>query len=293
MQPDVLAFFHSPTNTVTYLVWDPGSKAAVVIDPVLDFDAASAKVSTDSVHRVLTAARDRGLKIEWVLETHAHADHISAGDHIRKLTGTPVAIGTGIVQVQKTFGPLLGVDDLKTDGSDFDRLLADGETLPLGGMKIEVMHTPGHTPACVSYRVGGTVFVGDTLFMPDFGTARSDFPGGDARTLFRSIQRLLALPPETRVFVGHDYLPKANDSGTSRKEFAWSTTVGAERDGNIHVGGGKDEETFVAMREARDATLPTPSLLLTALQVNVKAGALPAADRAGRRFLKVPLNPAL
>ena len=293
MQPDVLAFFHSPTNTVTYLVWDPGSKAAVVIDPVLDFDAASARIFTDSVHRVLTAARDRGLKIEWVLETHAHADHISAGDHIRKLTGTPVAIGTGIVQVQKTFGPLLGVDDLKTDGSDFDRLLADGETLPLGGMKIEVMHTPGHTPACVSYRVGGTVFVGDTLFMPDFGTARSDFPGGDARTLFRSIQRLLALPPETRVFVGHDYLPKANDSGTSRKEFAWSTTVGAERDGNIHVGGGKDEETFVAMREARDATLPTPSLLLTALQVNVKAGALPAADRAGRRFLKVPLNPAL
>lgn len=288
MQPDVLAFFHSPTNTVTYLVWDPGSKAAVVIDPVLDFDAASARVSTDSVHRVLTAARDRGLKIEWVLETHAHADHISAGDHIRKLTGTPVAIGTGIVQVQKTFGPLLGVDDLKTDGSDFDRLLADGEILPLGGMKIEVMHTPGHTPACVSYRVGGTVFVGDTLFMPDFGTARSDFPGGDARTLYRSIQRLLGLPPEIRVFVGHDYLPK-----DGRKEFAWSTTVGAERDGNIHVGGGKDEETFVRMREARDATLPAPSLLLTALQMNVKAGALPAADRAGRRFLKVPLNPAL
>ena len=288
MQPDVLAFFHSPTNTVTYLAWDPGSKAAVVIDPVLDFDAASARIFTDSVHRVLTAARDRGLKIEWVLETHAHADHLSAGDHIRKLTGTPVAVGTGIVQVQKTFGPLLGVDDLKTDGSDFDRLLADGETLPLGGMKIEVMHTPGHTPACVSYRIGGTVFVGDTLFMPDFGTARSDFPGGDARTLYRSIQRLLALPPETRVFVGHDYLPK-----DGRKEFAWSTTVGAEREGNIHVGGGKDEETFVTMREARDATLPTPSLLLTALQVNVKAGALPAADRAGRRFLKVPLNPAL
>jgi glyoxylase-like metal-dependent hydrolase (beta-lactamase superfamily II) len=288
MQPDVLAFFHSPTNTVTYLAWDPGSKAAVVIDPVLDFDAASARIFTDSVHRVLTAARDRGLKIEWVLETHAHADHLSAGDHIRKLTGTPVAVGTGIVQVQKTFGPLLGVDDLKTDGSDFDRLLADGEILPLGGMKIEVMHTPGHTPACVSYRIGGTVFVGDTLFMPDFGTARSDFPGGDARTLYRSIQRLLALPPETRVFVGHDYLPK-----DGRKEFAWSTTVGAEREGNIHVGGGKDEETFVTMREARDATLPTPSLLLTALQVNVKAGALPAADRAGRRFLKVPLNPAL
>ncbi len=285
MQPDVLAFFHSPTNTVTYLVWDAASKAAVVIDPVLDFDSASAKVSTDSVHRVLTAARDRGLKIEWVLETHAHADHISAADHIRKLTGTPVAIGTGIVQVQKTFGPILGIDDLKADGSDFDRLLADGETIPLGSLKIEVLHTPGHTPACVSYRVGGTVFVGDTLFMPDFGTARSDFPGGDARTLFRSIQRLLALPPETRVFVGHDYLPK-----DGRKEFAWSTTVAAERDGNIHVGGGKDEETFVSMRQARDATLPTPALLLVALQVNVKAGALPNADRAGRRFLRMPIN---
>lgn len=288
MQPDVLAFFHSPTNTVTYLVWDPGSKAAVVIDPVLDFDAASAKISTDSVHRVLTAARDRGLKIEWVLETHAHADHISAGDHIRKLTGTPVAIGAGIVQVQKTFAPILGIDDLRADGSDFDRLLSDGETLTLGGLQIEVMHTPGHTPACVSYRIGDSLFVGDTLFMPDFGTARSDFPGGDARTLYRSIQRLLALPPETRIFVGHDYLPKEG-----RRQFAWSTTVAAERDGNIHVGGGKDEETFVRMREARDSTLPTPALLLVALQVNVRAGALPAADRAGRRFLNLPLNPAL
>jgi glyoxylase-like metal-dependent hydrolase (beta-lactamase superfamily II) len=288
MQPDVLAFFHSPTNTVTYLVWDGETKKAVVIDPVLDFEAASAKVATDSVHRVLTAARDRGLKIEWVLETHAHADHLSAGDHIRKLTGTPVAIGAGILAVQKTFAPILGIEELKGGGGDFDRLLADGETLPLGKLTIEVMHTPGHTPACVSYRIGDAVFVGDTLFMPDFGTARSDFPGGDAATLYRSIQKLLALPPATRVFVGHDYLPK-----DGRKEFAWTTTVEAEKAGNIHVGAGKDEAAFVTMREARDATLPTPALLLAALQVNIRAGALPAADREGRRFLKLPLNPAL
>lgn len=293
MQPEVLAFFHSPTNTVTYLVWDGETKKAVIIDPVLDFEAASARTGTDSAHRVLTAARDRGLKLEWVLETHAHADHLSAGDHIRKLTGTPVAIGSGILEVQKTFAPILGVDELRPNGADFDRLLADGETLSLGKLGIEVMHTPGHTPACVSYRIGDAVFVGDTLFMPDFGTARSDFPGGNAQTLYRSIRRLLDLPPETRVFVGHDYLPKANEAGTSRKEFAWTTTVAAEREGNIHVGAGKDEAGFVAMREARDATLPTPALLLAALQVNIRAGALPAADRDGRRFLKLPLNPAL
>jgi glyoxylase-like metal-dependent hydrolase (beta-lactamase superfamily II) len=285
MTPEVLAFFHSPTNTVTYLAWDSETKAAVVIDPVLDFDAASGRVGTDSVHRVLTAARDRGLKVAWVLETHAHADHLSAGDHIRKLTGTPVAIGAGILAVQKTFAPILGVEDLRPGGGDFDRLLGDGETLPLGRLTVEVMHTPGHTPACVSYRIGDAVFVGDTLFMPDFGTARSDFPGGDAHSLYRSIQRLLQLPGETRVFVGHDYLPKEG-----RKEFAWTTTVAAERDANIHVGGGKAEEEFVAMRQARDATLPTPALLLAALQVNIRAGALPVADRDGRRFLKLPLN---
>ena len=293
MQPDVLAFFHSPTNTVTYLVWDGETKAAVVIDPVLDFTAASAKVSTDSVHRVLTAARDRGLKLEWVLETHAHADHLSAADHIRKLTGTPIAVGSGIVAVQRTFGPMLGVDDLRPDGADFDRLLEDGATLPLGRFSIEVLHTPGHTPACVSYRIGDAVFVGDTLFMPDFGSARADFPGGDARTLYRSIRRILDLPPETRVFVGHDYLPKPNEAGQGRKEFAWLTSVAAEREGNIHVGGGKGEDEFVAMREARDATLPPPALLLTALQVNIRAGALPAQDAQGRRFLKLPLNPGL
>lgn len=290
MQPDVLAFFHSPTNTVTYLVWDPEAKAAVIIDPVLDFTAASGKVGTDSAHRVLTAARDRGLKVEWVLETHVHADHLSAADHIRKLTGTPVAVGSGIVEVQKTFGPMLGVEELKPGGGDFDRLLADGEKLPLGRFTIEVMHTPGHTPACVSYRIGDAVFVGDTIFMPDFGTARTDFPGGSARTLYRSIRRILDLPPETRIYVGHDYLPKPDDQGNGRKDFAWTTTVAAQRAGNVHVGAGRDEEGFVKMREARDATLPPPGLLLHALQVNVKAGALPPRDADGRRFLKLPIG---
>lgn len=285
MQPDVLAFFHSLSNTVTYLAWDPETKAAVIIDPVLDYVAGSGKVSTDSVHRVLTAARDRGLKVAWVLETHVHADHLSAADHIRKLTGTPVAVGSGIVEVQKTFGAMLGVEELKPGGGDFDRLLADGEQLSLGRFTIEVLHTPGHTPACVSYRIGDCVFVGDTIFMPDFGTARTDFPGGSARTLYRSIRRILDLPPETKIYVGHDYLPK-----DGRKEFAWTTTVAAERSGNIHVGAGKTEEEFVAMRDARDATLPPPGLLFQALQVNVRAGALPPQDRDGRRFLKLPVG---
>ena len=285
MQPDVLAFFHSLTNTVTYLVWDPQAKAAVIIDPVLDYAAGTGKVGTDSVHRVLTAARDRGLKVEWVLETHVHADHLSAADHIRKLTGTPVAIGSRIVEVQQTFGPMLGVEELKPGGADFDRLLEDGATLPLGRFTVEVLHTPGHTPACVSYRIGDAVFVGDTLFMPDFGTARTDFPGGSARTLYRSIRRILDLPPETKIYVGHDYLPKEG-----RTEFAWTTTVAAEREANIHVGAGRSEEEFVAMREARDATLPPPGLLMHALQCNVRAGALPPRDRDGRRFLKLPLS---
>jgi len=288
MQPEVLAFFHSLTNTVTYLVWDAETKAAVIIDPVLDFTAASGKVSTDSVHRVLTAARDRGLKVEWVLETHVHADHLSAADHIRKLTGTPVAIGSGILEVQRTFGPMLGIEDMKAGAGDFDRLLADGESFPLGRLTVEVMHTPGHTPACVTYRIGDSAFVGDTLFMPDFGTARADFPGGSARTLYRSIRRILDLPPSTRIYVGHDYLPK-DANGNGRKEFAWTTSVEAERASNVHVGAGRSEDEFVAMREARDATLPPPGLLMHALQCNVRAGALPPRDADGRRFLKIPV----
>lgn len=289
----IKTFFDAETSTATHVVACPATGCAAVIDSVFGYDPKSGRSFSTPAEPVRQHVQSNRLQVQWHLETHAHADHLSGAPWLQARLGGKIAIGRGICEVQSVFKRIFNAADMATDGRPFDRLFDDGGVFRIGELEARVMHTPGHTPACVSYRVGGTVFVGDTLFMPDFGTARSDFPGGDARTLFRSIQRLLALPPETRVFVGHDYLPKANDSGTSRKEFAWSTTVGAERDGNIHVGGGKDEETFVAMREARDATLPTPSLLLTALQVNVKAGALPAADRAGRRFLKVPLNPAL
>lgn len=287
-KPQVRAFFDQATHTVTYLVSDPDTGMAAVIDPVLDYDPAAARTATRSANLVLAEISAGELELAWILETHAHADHLTAAHYLREVTGAPVVIGAEISRVQKTFAPLFRAADVRADGSAFDKLVADGDTLPLGNLTIETIHTPGHTPACVSYRIGDAVFVGDTLFMPDFGTARSDFPGGDARTLYRSIRKLLDLPPETRVYVGHDYLPK-----DGRREFAWTTTIGAEREGNIHVGGGKDEATFVAMRQARDATLPAPALLLPALQVNIRAGALPVADREGRRFLKLPLNPPL
>ena len=264
--PTVRAFFDSATNTVTYLVSDPATGAAAVIDPVLDHDPAAGANATTSADAVLAMMQADGLSLTWVLETHAHADHLSAGDHIRRVTGAPIGVGSGIVAVQQTFAPRFA---MATPGPDvFDRLFADGERFALGGLTVEVIHTPGHTPACVSYRIGDAVFVGDTLFMPDFGTARADFPGGDAATLYRSIQRILSLPGDTRVFVGHDYLPK-----DGRTDFRWQTTVAAERDGNIHVGGGRSEADFVAMRTARDATLPPPKLLEPALRANIRAGA--------------------
>ena len=267
MTPTVQAFFHDGTNTVTYLVSDPARKAAAIIDPVLDYDPGSGRASTGSADAVLTAARSGGLTIDWLLETHAHADHLSAGDYLRGVTKAPIGVGTRIAETQKTFAGRFGLETPPV--TVFDRLFADGERFALGELEVEVLHTPGHTPACVSYRIGDAVFVGDSLFMPDFGTARADFPGGDATTLYRSIQRLLALPPETRVFVGHDYLPK-----DGRKAFRWETTVAAERDGNIHVGGGASEADFVAMRQARDATLPPPKLLEPALRANIRAGAI-------------------
>jgi glyoxylase-like metal-dependent hydrolase (beta-lactamase superfamily II) len=264
--PSVEAFFDPVTNTVTYLVADPESGDAAIIDPVLDHDPDSGRNATTSADVVLSEVERRGLNLIWLLETHAHADHLSAGDYIRRRTGAPIGVGRGITEVQKTFADRFGVP---TPGSEvFDRLFADGDRFALGEIEVEVIHTPGHTPACVSYRIGDAVFVGDTLFMPDFGTARADFPGGDAAALYRSIQRLLALPRETRVFVGHDYLP--NDG---RGDFRWETTVGAECDGNVHVGGGKGEADFVAMRTARDATLPVPKLLEPALRANIRAGA--------------------
>ena len=282
--PDIAAFFDEATNSVSYLVSDPATRAAAVIDPVLDFDPASGTIATRSAERILSAAAEQGLRIDWVLETHVHADHLSAAAVIRERTGAKVGIGRGISGVQAVFGPMLGARDLG-DG-DFDRLLADGEKISLGELSIEVMATPGHTPACVSYQVGDAVFVGDTLFMPDYGTARTDFPGGDATQLYRSIQRILSLPRETRLFMCHDY------KAPGRDDFAWETTVGDEADRNVHIGGGKSEEDFVAMRHSRDATLCAPKLLYPAIQVNIRGGRLPPAEPDGSRYLRIPVTVA-
>lgn len=282
--PDVRGFFDPATHTVTYLVSDPATGQAAIIDPVLDFDAPSARTSTWSIDAVMAALRSEGLKLALVLETHAHADHLTAAAHLRTMTGVSIGIGGRITQVQSAFAPLFGADDVRPDGAVFDHLYADGDAFTLGDLTVEVIHTPGHTPACVSYRIGDAVFTGDTLFMPDYGTARTDFPGGDARTLYRSIQRLLALPNETRIFVGHDYLPQG------RTDFRFETTVAEQRAQNIHIGGGASEDAFVAMREARDATLGAPQLILPSLQVNIRAGDLPPPDANGQRYLRLPLN---
>ena len=284
-QPRVHAQFDEATHTVSYVVWDPATCRAAIIDPVLDYDHRTGRVSHRSADDLLGIVADRGLSVDWVLETHAHADHLSAAPYLKEKTGAPIGIGARITEVQRTFAPVFGLDDVSGDGREFDRLFRDGETIAIGGLQVEVMHTPGHTPACVSYRIGEAVFVGDTLFMPDYGTARADFPGGDARTLYRSIHRLLALPDATRLYLCHDY------KAPGRDHFAWETTVGEEKTRNIHVGGGVDEASFVAMREARDATLAAPVLLLPSLQVNIRAGRLPDPDRDGRRFLRIPLKP--
>ncbi len=283
--PTIKAFFDEPTNTVSYLVADPATREAAVIDPVLDFDPASGEVDTRSVEAVLAAAEADGLRVVLVLETHAHADHLSAAPFVKARTGAPVGIGEGIRAVQEIFRPVFAAEDVKADGSDFDRLFRDGERFTLGALEVEVLHTPGHTPADVSYRIGDAVFVGDTLFMPDFGTARADFPGGDARRLFRSIRRLLALPRETRLFMCHDYKAPGRDA------YAWETTVGAQRDASVHVRDGVTEDEFVALREARDATLATPKLLLPAIQVNIRAGRFPPAEANGVRYLMIPVRP--
>lgn len=282
--PDVQGFFDPATHTITYLVSDPASGMAAIIDPVLDFDVATARTSTRSIDTVMAALQQSGLTLAMVLETHAHADHLTAAHHLREKEGIPIGIGGRITEVQATFAPLFAATDVTPDGGAFDRLYSEGETFPLGEMTVEVIHTPGHTPACVTYRIGDAVFTGDTLFMPDYGTARTDFPGGDARTLYRSIQRLLALPDETRVFVGHDYLPEG------RVDYRFETTVADQRDHNIHIGGGVSEDAFVSMREARDATLKAPQLILPSLQINIRAGALPPPDEDGRRYLKLPLD---
>jgi glyoxylase-like metal-dependent hydrolase (beta-lactamase superfamily II) len=281
-EPQISAFFDEATNSVSYLVADPASQVAAVIDPVLDFDASSGEIETKSVDRILDAAS--GLKIDWVLETHAHADHLSAGSYLRARTGAKIAVGAGIREVQRLFVPMLKAEDVKPDGADFDRLLEDGDVIKLGGLEIRVMATPGHTPACVTYVIGDAAFVGDTLFMPDYGTARADFPGGDARQLYRSIQRILSLPRATRLFTCHDY------KAPGRDRYAWETSVGDELDHNIHIRGGVDEETYVAMRERRDGTLCAPRLLYPAIQVNIRAGRLPPPDDNGRSYVRVPLS---
>ena len=284
MGAEIRAFFDEPTNTVSYLVWDPGSRRGVAIDPVLDFDAAAGTVDDGSVEELLSAAADEGVTIEWVLETHIHADHLSGAPLIKARTGARIAIGEHVREVQNIFRPIFGAEDVKAEGGDFDRLLKDGERLEVGGFVIEVMHTPGHTPACVSYKVGDAVFVGDTLFMPDYGTARTDFPGGCARQLYRSIQKLLSLPAETRLFMCHDY------KAPGRDQFAWETTVGEERRTNKHIHEGVGEEEFVAMRQERDRGLSTPRLLIPSIQVNMRAGRFPPADRHGVRYLRVPVT---
>lgn len=280
----ISAVFDEPTNSVSYLVADPETGAAAVIDALLDFDLASGSVAAASADRLLAEASSRGLRIDWILETHAHADHLSAADYVRGRTGAKVAVGSGIRDVQRVFAPVFDAGDVRPDGGDFDRLLEDGDKLPLGSMSIAVIATPGHTPACVSYRVGDAVFVGDTLFMPDYGTARCDFPGGDARQLYRSIQRILALPRETKLFLCHDY------KAPGRDVFAWETTVGDQLDRNPHIRAGISEDEYVAMREGRDATLKPPKLLYPAIQVNIRAGRLPPADGNGRRYLRIPVS---
>ena len=282
--PFIEAFFDEPTNTISYLVADPDSGTAAVIDPVLDYEPCGGKLATRSAQRIVDAAAAQGWTIALVLETHVHADHLSAARFITNRTGAKLGIGARIREVQQHFGPVFGADDVRQGGGDFDLLLADGDRVPLGALEIEVIATPGHTAADVTYRIGDALFVGDTLFMPDYGTARTDFPGGDARELYRSIRKLMALPPETRLFTCHDY------GAPGRDEFRWESTVGEQAEGNVHIGGGRAEEEYVAMREARDATLPPPKLLLPAIQVNIRGGRLPPADANGVHYLRIPVT---
>ena len=284
MTPSVQAFFDHATNTVSYIVHDPATKKAAIIDPVLDFTPRNGRIATTSADALLATAKAQGLEIVYLLETHAHADHLSAAHHLRQATGAPVVIGSHITQVQTIFGALFEADDVTPDGRDFDRLVADGDSLPLGDLHIEIMHTPGHTPACLTYVIGDAAFVGDTLFMPDYGTARADFPGGSATELYRSIRKILDLPLETRIFVGHDYLP------AGRRDYRWETSVSEQRRGNIHVHDGVSEAEFVNMRTTRDKTLEAPQLILPSLQVNIRAGAMPPASPGGHIYLRLPVN---
>lgn len=284
---EIVSFFDEATCTVTHLVADPCAGRAVVIDSVLDYDATSGRTDTRSAERVVAALQERGLTVDWLLETHAHADHLSAAAYLQRRLGGRIAIGAQITEVQAGFRKLFNAPDIAVDGSPFDRLLAEGDRIEFGTLALEVMHTPGHTPACVSYllrsEAGLDVFVGDTLFMPDYGSARCDFPGGDAAALYRSVRRLLSLPEDTRLHLCHDYAPGGRPA-------CWVATVGEQRRGNVHLHDGVTEEAFVERRKARDAQLGMPALILPSVQVNVRAGRLPPPEGNGVRYLKIPVN---
>ena len=285
LKPVVTHFFDEPTNTYSYVVQDPNSSHCAIVDSVLDFDYAAGLTSTESAERILKFIKDNHLTVDWILETHVHADHLSAAPFLKEHTGAQLGIGEHIKTVQETFGKAFNEGtEFQRDGSQFDHLFADGDTFSIGELQAQVLHTPGHTPACLTYVIGDAAFVGDTLFMPDYGTARCDFPGGDARTLYRSIQKVFALPDQTRLFMCHDY--KAPD----RDEYAFETTVAEEKQNNVHVGGGTTEDEFVKMRTERDATLNMPRLILPSVQINMRAGHLPQPENNGQRYLKLPLN---
>jgi len=284
VKPEVTAFFDPRTNTISYIVRDPASNACAIVDSVMDFDYAAGRISYESADRIIDHIRAKGMELQWQIETHVHADHLSAAPYIQQKLGGRIGIGDKIVVVQDTFGKVFNEGtEFQRDGSQFDRLFADGDTYEIGGMKALALHTPGHTPACMTHVIGDAAFVGDTLFMPDGGSARADFPGGDARTLYRSIRRVLSLPGEMRLFMCHDY-------GPDNREIRWETTVAEERAHNIHVRDGISEDEFVRMREARDKTLDMPKLIIPSLQVNMRGGELPPPDEEGKRFLKVPIN---
>ncbi|MFN3260931.1 MAG: MBL fold metallo-hydrolase [Pikeienuella sp.] len=282
-RPEVEGFFDEATNTISYIVKDPNSNACAIVDSVMDFDQAAGRITFEHADMLIARVRERGLTLDWIIETHVHADHLSAAPYIQERLGGRVGIGANILVVQETFGKIFNEGtEFQRDGSQFDRLFNDGDTYKLGSMTCFAMHTPGHTPACMTHVMGDAAFVGDTLFMPDGGSARADFPGGDAGTLYDSIQRVLALPDSVRLFMCHDYGPNGRD-------ISWETTVADEKAHNIHVGAGKTREAFVAMREARDATLGMPKLILPSLQVNMRGGEVPT-DADGRQMLKLPVN---
>lgn len=283
-KPDVKAFFDQATNTVSYVVSDAQTGRAAVIDPVLDFDPHSGRTGTVAADAIVSYVKDSGLGVDWILETHVHADHLSSAPYLRRILGGSISIGKEVASVQKTFKTIFNLQSLATDGSQFDRLFSDGDNFEVGRIDASVIATPGHTPACVTYVIGDSAFVGDTLFMPDFGSARTDFPGGDAAKLYASVQKIFTLPDDTRLFMCHDY------KAPGRTSFAWETTVAEQRENNIHVNRTVPEEDFVRMRDARDRQLGVPRLLLPAIQVNIRAGELPPAEKNGTRYLKIPLD---